>query len=91
MHIAIARWRTAVAERDHDLMNRFLMRVEIVPEHVGVLEVRSWVSLLCVDEKRKQRWISDEEDRCIVEDPVEITLLGVKLGRHPTGITGCVG
>ncbi len=50
-------------------------RSETHPEHVRIFEVRLWVTLLGVDEVGKLGGVTDEEDRCVVEDPIEVTLL----------------
>lgn len=63
----------------------------IIPEHGGVLEVGLRVSLLGVDEVGKLCWVAQEEDGRVVEDPVEVALLGPHLDRKATGVTGRVG
>jgi hypothetical protein len=43
-----------------------------------------------MDEVGKLGGIAKEEDRSIVEDPVEVTFVGANLDGKPTGIAGSV-
>lgn len=52
MHVVTIR-STAVGEENHDLMNRFWVLREVVPEHIGIFQMRLWVTLLGVDEVRE--------------------------------------
>lgn len=74
VHVSVRVWSTAVAEKVHDLMHRFLVVAEIVPEHGGIFEVRLWVALLCVNEDWELAWVSEEENRRVVEHPIKITI-----------------
>ena len=49
------------------------------------------VPLLSVDEVREFGGIPDEEDGCIVKDPIPISFVCSKLDREPTGISCGVG
>ena len=79
VHMSIRVGRTTIAESVHDLMNRFLVRGEVVPEIRCVLEIGPGISLLCVNEDRKQGGIANKEDRRIVEHPIPVPFIGVKL------------
>lgn len=72
-------------------MSRLLMGREVVPEHGGIFEVRLRVSLLRMDENGKFRGVAKEENRGVVEDPVPIAFVGVKLERKASRIPGGVG
>ena len=60
-------------------MNRLGVLREVVPEHVSILQVSLRVTLLSVDEVRELRGITDEEDRSVVEHPVQVALVGLDL------------
>lgn len=51
------------------------------PEHVGILEVSLGVTLLGMDEVGEFSRIPDEEDRGVVEHPIEIALVRPNLDR----------
>lgn len=55
MHVVTVR-STAVREENHDLMNRFWVLREVVPEHIGILQMRLWVTLLGMNEVRELGW-----------------------------------
>jgi len=40
---------------------------------------------------RKLAWISQEEDWCVVEDPIPVTLIGIELDREATRIPRAIG
>jgi len=69
-------------------MNRLFMGTEVIPEHRSILEIRLWITLLCVNENREFGRITDEEDWRIVVNPIPITFLGIELDREPTGVAG---
>ena len=54
---------SSVSEEDHDLMERFGILTEVVPERVVVLEVRLRVSFLSVDEVGELGGVSQEAVR----------------------------
>ena len=47
--------------------------------HGSILEIGLRIALLRVDEYREFGGFAQEENRCIVEDPVPITLFSVEL------------
>lgn len=59
-------WDTTVSHQDHDLVDRFWVLGEIVPEHVVVLQVSLRITLLSVNEVWEFCWVTNEEDRSIV-------------------------
>lgn len=67
-------------------MNALLMCVEIVPEHIRMLQVRLRISLLRINQQREQRWVSNEEDRRVVEHPVPIPFFSEELDAEVAGI-----
>ena len=66
VHEAVAVGHAAVTEEDHDLVESLGLLREVVPEVVGVLEVRLRVALLRVDEPRELGRVPQEEDRRVV-------------------------
>jgi hypothetical protein len=74
VHMPVRVWSTAITEQVHNLVDGLLVVAEIVPEHGGILKVGLWVSLLCMDEDWKLAWVAEEEDWCVVKDPVEVTV-----------------
>jgi len=72
-------------------VNRLWVLREVVPEHVGVLEVRLWVTLLRVDEVGELGRVAQEEDGCVVENPVKVALLSAELDGEAAWIASRVG
>ena len=64
---------------------------EVVPEHIRILQVSLGVTLLSMNEMREFGGITNEENRCVVEDPVEVTFLCPNFNGEATGITSGVG
>lgn len=81
---------TTVTEEVHHLVDGLLVRREVVPEHGGIFKVGLRVALLGVDEDGELGGIAQEEDGSVVENPVPVTLLCVKLHGKPTRIPGTV-
>ena len=90
VHVAVGVRSATVTEEMHELVNRFLVSGEVVPEHGGILQVGLGVALLGVDEDGEFGRIPDEENRGVVEDPVPVALLCVELEGKPTGVTSTV-
>jgi hypothetical protein len=72
------------------LVNALLMRVEVVPKHISILQVRLRIPLLRMNQQRKQRRIPNEEHGRVVEHPIPIPFFSEKLHAETTGITRCV-
>lgn len=77
---------STVGEKDHDLVDRFGILREIVPEHVGIFQVSLRVSLLRVDKVRELGWVANEEDGSVVENPIQVALLCLQFDRKSTGV-----
>lgn len=90
MHVVVSIGSAAVGEQDHDLMDGLGVLAEVVPEHVGILEMGLGVTLLGVDEVGELGGVTDEEDGSVVEDPVKVTLGSPDLDSKATRITGGV-
>lgn len=90
VHMAIRVWCSAVGEEDHDLVDGLLVGGKVVPEHGGILQVGLWVALLGVDEEWKLGWVPQEEDRCVVVNPVPVTLLGIELDGEAAWVASSV-
>jgi len=61
------------------------------PEHVSILQVALWVSLLGVNEVGELGWIANEENGGIVKDPIPVSFLSSELDSKATGIARSVG
>mmetsp|Transcript_9343 Transcript_9343/g.29469 ORF Transcript_9343/g.29469 Transcript_9343/m.29469 type:complete len:472 (+) Transcript_9343:83-1498(+) len=79
VHVAVSIRDATVGEEEADLMSRLRTQRDEVPEHIGILQVRSWVPLLGVDEGREQQRVPDEEDGSIVARERPVALLSVEL------------
>lgn len=90
VHVSVRVWGTTVTEEGHNLVDRLLMSREVVPEHRSVLQVGLWVALLRVNEDRKQGRIPDEEDGCVVVNPIPIALISIELDRETSRVTSSV-
>ena len=66
MHEAVAVGHSTVTEEDHELVRRLGVLARVVPERVGVLEVRLRVALLRVDEVRELGRVAEEENGGVV-------------------------
>lgn len=60
------------------------------PSHVSILQMRLRVALLCMDKVGELGRVAKEEDGSVIEDPVEVAVIGANLDGKPTGITGSV-
>ena len=60
------------------------------PKHVRVLKMCLRVALLGVNEVGELGGVTNEEDRGIVENPVEIAFVSANLDGKPTRIAGSV-
>ena len=90
VHVSVRVWGTTVTEEGHNLVDRLLMSREVVPEHRSVLQVGLWVALLCVNEKRELRRVAEEEDGCVVVNPIPIALISIELDRETSRVTSSV-
>ena len=61
-------WRATIREEDHDLVDRLRVLGEVVPEHVGVLQVGLGITLLGVDKVGELSGVTDKEHGGVVED-----------------------
>jgi hypothetical protein len=61
------------------------------PEHVCILQVCLRVTLLGVDKVRELGGISDEEHRCVIEHPVQVSFFSSQFDGETTRIAGSVG
>ena len=59
--------------------------------HGCILKVGLWVALLSVDEDRKFRRVTEEEDWSVVEYPVPIAFLGIEFDGEASRISGRIG
>jgi hypothetical protein len=93
VHLAVALGNTTVSEQNHELMHTLGVLRCVVPEGsriVRVCKMGSWVTLLGMDEHGELRWVSQEEDGCVVGDNIPIALLGPELDRETTRVSGTV-
>jgi len=79
-----------VTHQEHELVNGLWVLRKVVPEGGRVLGTGQMclrVSLLCVDEVWELGWVSKEEDRGVVVNPVHVTLISSKLDGECSRIT----
>lgn len=66
------------------------MRVEIIPKHVRIFQIRLRIPLLRMNQQRKQRWVPNEEDGRVVEHPVPIPFFSEEFDAETAGVARCV-
>jgi len=88
--VVVAVGNSTITEEDHDLMDRFRVLREVIPEHIGIFQVSLRITLLGVDEVREFCRITDEEHGSIVEHPIQVTLLGPDLHGETSGVTSSI-
>ena len=59
-----------------------MIRVDAYPEIVGIGKMGLRVALLGVDKRSELGRVANEEDRGVVEDPIEVAFLCLDLGCH---------
>jgi hypothetical protein len=91
IHVSVSVRGSAVGEENGYLMESLWGVGPEVPSHVGVFEVRDWVSLLAVDKVWEFYRVLDEEYRSIVSDHIVVTLFGVELDGETSGVSLGVG
>lgn len=94
VHESVAVRDAAITHENHDLMDRFRVLREIVPELSRVIataQVGSWIPLLGMDEVREFGGIAQEEDGGVVCHHVPVTLFCAELDRETSWVSGAVG
>lgn len=77
------------ASDQHDHSNIVVTYLgEVIPEGIGILQMGLRITLLRVDEMREFCRVTQEEDRCVVEDPVTYGGISDKQRGHKTVLTG---
>lgn len=71
-------------------MDTFRILTQIVPKHVGILEMGLRITLLGMDKMWEFGGVADEEYWSVVEHPIEVTFSGADLDGESTGIAGGV-
>ena len=104
--LVVAIWGSAIREQNHDLMDGLGVIGKIVlehvrfihpavlqthPEHISILQVALWMSLLSVNEVGELGWIANEEYWGIVKDPVPVSFLSPEFDRKATRIARGIG
>jgi hypothetical protein len=79
VHVRIAVGGTAIREEDHDLVDGFRVGGQVVPEHVGILQIGLGIALLGVDKEREFGGIAEEKDGRVVHH------------LHTKLVSGCAG
>jgi hypothetical protein len=74
IHVTVGGGRPSVGEQVHDLVRRFLVGGQVIPEHRCILQIRLRVTLLGVNEDGEFAGIPKKEDGRIVEHPIPISL-----------------
>ena len=88
VHVPVRVWGAAIGKEMHYLMSRLLVGGEVIPEHCRILEIGLRVSLLSMNEDGEFGWISEKENGGVIEDPIPITLLGIKFHGEASRISG---
>ena len=95
LHRPVAARQPAIGHRPHDVMQRFGLQGDVVPEGVvSALPLRHGAvrfGLHGVDEVRKFQRVLDKEDRRIVAHEVENPLVGIELGGESADIAHRIG
>ena len=73
IHVAVGVGRPSVREQVHDLVRRFLVGGQVIPEHRCILQIGLRVTLLSVNEDGEFAGIPKKEDGRIVEHPIPIS------------------
>jgi hypothetical protein len=68
MHMTETVWSSSIREQDRNLMASLWTQRDKIPEHVWVLKMGGWISLLGMDEAWEQDWIADKEDWSVISD-----------------------
>jgi hypothetical protein len=90
VHVSVAGRDPSIGHEDHNLMNRLWVLRKVVPEGSRVVvprQMRSWITLLGVNEVRELCWVTQEEDGGVVCDKVPVALLGLELDGETSRIT----
>ena len=66
VHMCITIGGASIREEDHNLMDRFGVCRQIIPEHIGIFQIGLRITFLSMNEKRKFGGISKEEHRSVV-------------------------
>ncbi|EEQ41638.1 peroxisomal catalase [Clavispora lusitaniae ATCC 42720] len=90
VHLTVRSWGTTVREQRHDSVDRLFVRRQVVPEHVGVLQVGLRVPLSRVDEVRELGRVTDEKHRRVVVHKIQVAFFRVQLGGETTRVSGRV-
>lgn len=72
-------------------MSCFRSQRDEIPEHVWILQVRLWISLLGVNEAWEENWIPNEENWRVVTNNIPNTIVCVEFNSETSWITRCVG
>ena len=106
MLLMVAIRGSTVWEKNHNLVDRLWVLGKIVlwmvrycfitktivtyPEHIRIFQVSLRVSLLSVNEVGEFSRVTDEEDRGVIEHPVQVTLISPQFDSKSTGIPGSI-
>ena len=73
IHVTVGVGRPSVREQVHDLVRRFLVGGQVIPEHRCIFQIGLRVTLLSVNEDGEFAGIPNKEDGRIVEHPIPIS------------------
>ena len=93
VHEAVAIRNTSVTHENHDLMDRFWVLRQVIPEHCAVIavgEMCGWIALLGVDEVRELGGVSEEENGGIVCHHIPVSFLSPELDGKASRISSAV-
>jgi hypothetical protein len=78
IHVSVTVWSSSVREKNGNLMESLWGMLPEIEDHIGVVEVSGWVSLLGMEEIWELNWIIDEENRGVISNHVVVTFFGVE-------------
>jgi hypothetical protein len=78
VHVSITVWSSSVGEKNGNLMESLWGVLPEIEDHVGIVEVSGWVSLLGMEEIWELNWIIDEENWSVVSNHIIVTFFGVE-------------
>lgn len=91
VHEAITIRSTTITEQEQNLMSCFWSQWDEIPKHVGVFKVSLRVSLLSVNERREENWVTEEEDGGVVAHQIPNAFIGVEFNSETSWIASSIG
>lgn len=87
VHVSVTVWSSSIGEKNSDLMESLWGVLPEIEDHVGVVEVSGWVSLLRMEEIWEFNWIIDEENWSVVSNHIVVTFFSVEFNGESSWIS----